>query len=307
MALTPCRPTTNVAARRAVAGRGDRRAAEPLGVRRAPRRGVGGGQDSHRCVKSRPWTTSSCSSPAPPAVAWGSRRRVPGAASWAVRVVAVLRGQPVRAVLENVRAGRNLVQGTAFPANDTYGALFWIDRASGPARRRSPRSSRTSSYAKGDKDEPPVSIRARVSQTPSRLPGRTVVTLDLHAPPACRASSASRWTTSTPRSCATPSPPRGSGTWWWWHLRRRLRRKSLGEANRLQAPTAIADKRRVDHTESAQIVELDRLGRRPQRFDRRRLHHLGRDAGRRGPGAGGARGGVGLRAVTHGLLAGPPA
>ena len=33
-------------------------------------------------------------------------------------------------------------------------------------------------------------------------------------------------------------------------------KKAREWANRLQAPTAIADKRRVDHTESAEIVEL---------------------------------------------------
>ena len=33
-------------------------------------------------------------------------------------------------------------------------------------------------------------------------------------------------------------------------------KKARQSANRLQAPTAIADKRRVDHTESAEVVEL---------------------------------------------------
>ena len=69
-------------------------------------------------------------------------------------------------ILENVR-GRNiyLVQSTAYPANDNFmELLFWID-----AFKRASAASVTAivpyfSYAKGDKkDEPRVSIRARVS------------------------------------------------------------------------------------------------------------------------------------------------
>ena len=78
-------------------------------------------------------------------------------------------------VLENVR-GRDtfLVQGTAFPANDNFmELLFWID-----ALKRASAASVTAvipyfSYAKGDKkDEPRVSIRARVLRGCHRGDGR---------------------------------------------------------------------------------------------------------------------------------------
>jgi ribose-phosphate pyrophosphokinase len=87
--------------------------------------------------------------------------------------------------------------------------LFWID-----ALKRASAASVTAvipyfSYAKGDKkDEPRVSIRARVCADAIEAAGvDRVVTLDLHAPQVqgffrCRS------TTSTPcPSCATPSPP----------------------------------------------------------------------------------------------------
>jgi ribose-phosphate pyrophosphokinase len=79
-------------------------------------------------------------------------------------------------VLENVR-GRDvfLVQGTAFPANDNFmELLFWID-----ALKRASAASVTAvipyfSYAKGDKkDEPRVSIRARVCADAIEAAGAT--------------------------------------------------------------------------------------------------------------------------------------
>ncbi len=112
-------------------------------------------------------------------------------------------------VLENVR-GRDtyLIQGTAFPANDNFvELLFWID-----ALKRASAASVTAvipyfSYAKGDKkDEPRVSIRARVCADAIEAAGvDRVVTLDLHAPQV-QGSSRYRSTTSTRcRSCATRS------------------------------------------------------------------------------------------------------
>jgi ribose-phosphate pyrophosphokinase len=163
-------------------------------------------------------------------------------------------------VLENVR-GRHtfLVQGIAFPANDNLvELLFWID-----ALKRASAASVTAvipyfSYAKGDKkDEPRVSIRARVCADAIEAAGvDRVVTMDLHAPQIqgffkvpvddlyalpvlCDAIAAKGLD-----DLVVVAPDAG------------FAKKARDWANRLQAPTAIADKRRVDHTESAEVVEL---------------------------------------------------
>jgi ribose-phosphate pyrophosphokinase len=163
-------------------------------------------------------------------------------------------------VLQNVR-GRHvfLIQGTAFPANDNFmELLFWID-----ALKRASAASVTAvipyfSYAKGDKkDEPRVSIRARVCADAIEAAGADrVVTLDLHAPqvqgffrvpvddlyamPAlCDAIAAAGLS-----DLVVVAPDAG------------FAKKARAWANRLGAPTAIADKRRVDHSESAEVIEL---------------------------------------------------
>ncbi|MCL4297851.1 MAG: ribose-phosphate pyrophosphokinase [Anaerolineae bacterium] len=89
-------------------------------------------------------------------------------------------------ILENVR-GRQvyLVQSTVFPTNDNFmELLFWID-----AFKRASAAAVTViipyfSYAKGDKkDEPRVSIRARVCADAIEVAGATrVVAMDLHSP-----------------------------------------------------------------------------------------------------------------------------
>ncbi len=163
-------------------------------------------------------------------------------------------------VLENVR-GRDvfLVQGTAFPANDNFmELLFWID-----AFKRASAASVTAvipyfSYAKGDKkDEPRVSIRARVCADAIEAAGADrVVTLDLHAPQVqgfFRIPVDDLY--SLPVLCdaianqgldnlVVVAPDAG------------FAKKAREWANRLHVPTAIADKRRVDHSESAEVVEL---------------------------------------------------
>lgn len=87
--------------------------------------------------------------------------------------------------LENVRGQHiYLVQSTAFPANDHFmELLFWID-----AFKRASAASVTAivpyfSYQKGDKkDEPRVSIRARVCADAMEDAGADrIVTVDLHA------------------------------------------------------------------------------------------------------------------------------
>ena len=163
-------------------------------------------------------------------------------------------------VLDNVR-GRDvfLVQGTAFPANDNFmELLFWID-----ALKRASAASVTAvipyfSYAKGDKkDEPRVSIRARVCADAIEAAGvDRVITLDLHAPqvqgffkvpvddlyalPVLCDVIASK---DLP-DLVVVAPDAG------------FAKKARQWSERLNAPLAIADKRRVDHSESAEVVEL---------------------------------------------------
>jgi ribose-phosphate pyrophosphokinase len=163
-------------------------------------------------------------------------------------------------VLENVR-GRDafLVQGTGFPTNDNFmELLFWID-----ALKRASASSVTAvipyfSYAKGDKkDEPRVSIRARVCADSIEVAGvDRVVTLDLHAPQIvgffkvpvddlyalpvmCEAIAAKALP-----DLVVVSPDAG------------FVKKARQWSERLNAPLAIADKRRTDHSEAAEVLEL---------------------------------------------------
>jgi ribose-phosphate pyrophosphokinase len=163
-------------------------------------------------------------------------------------------------VQENVR-GRDvfIVQSTAFPANDNFmELLFWID-----ALKRASASSVTAvipyfSYAKGDKkDEPRVSIRARVCADAIQAAGADrVVTLDLHAPqvqgfftiplddlyalPVLCDAIASL----TLQNLVVVAPDAG------------FVKKARLWATRLKTPTAIADKRRPDHSEVAEVVDL---------------------------------------------------
>jgi ribose-phosphate pyrophosphokinase len=163
-------------------------------------------------------------------------------------------------VRENVR-GHDvfIVQGTSYPANDNFmELLFWVD-----ALKRASAASVTVimpyfTYAKGDKkDEPRVSIRARVCADAIEAAGADrVVTLDLHAPQVqgffripvddlyalpvlCDAIAAKGL-----EDLVVVAPDAG------------FAKKAREWANRLQTPTAIADKRRVDHTETAEVVEL---------------------------------------------------
>jgi ribose-phosphate pyrophosphokinase len=163
-------------------------------------------------------------------------------------------------VLDNVR-GRDtfLVQGTAFPANDNLvELLFWID-----ALKRASAASVTAiipyfSYAKGDKkDEPRVSIRARVCADAIEAAGADrVVTLDLHAPqlqgffkipvddlyslPVLCDAIASKGL----EDLVVVAPD----AW--------FAKKARAWADRRRAPTAIADRRRGDHTVRGEVVEL---------------------------------------------------
>jgi ribose-phosphate pyrophosphokinase len=164
-------------------------------------------------------------------------------------------------VMENVR-GRHvyLVQGTVFPANDRFmELLFWID-----ALKRASAASVTAvipyfSYAKGDKkDEPRVSIRARVCADAIEAAGADrVVTMDLHAPQVqgffhvpvddlyalpvlCDAIDGAGL-----GSVTVVAPDAG------------FAKKAQRFARRLHdAPTAVANKQRADHSERAEILSV---------------------------------------------------
>ena len=163
-------------------------------------------------------------------------------------------------VLENVR-GRDVfvVQSVSPPANDNFMELFfWID-----ALKRASATSVTAvipyfGYAKGDKkDEPRVSIRARACADALEVVGvDRVVTLDLHAPqvqgffkvpvddlhaaPVLCETVASK----AHDSLVVVAPDAG------------FAKKARAYATRLGVPLAIADKRRVDHSETAEVTEL---------------------------------------------------
>src|SRR5881396_3406302 len=149
-------------------------------------------------------------------------------------------------VLENVR-GRSvyLVQSTVFPTNANFmELLFWIDAFSRASAESVTVVVPYFSYAKGDKkDEPRVSIRARVCADAIEAAGADrVVTLDLHTPQVqgffkvpvddlyalpvlCDAISAKGL-----EDLVVVAPDAG------------VAKKARDWANRLQAPTAIADK-----------------------------------------------------------------
>jgi ribose-phosphate pyrophosphokinase len=159
---------------------------------------------------------------------------------------------------QNVR-GRHVyvVQSTVFPTNDNFmELLFWID-----AFKRASAASVTVlmpyfSYAKADKkDEPRVSIRARVCAQAIEAAGAArVVTMDLHAP-----QIQGFFTLPVDDLYALPllaeaigpaddlvvvSPDVG------------FAKQARKYATRLDAPLAIADKERVDHSEAARVIDL---------------------------------------------------
>jgi ribose-phosphate pyrophosphokinase len=89
-------------------------------------------------------------------------------------------------ILENVRRRDTfIVQTTVFPANDTFmELLFYVDALKRASARSVTAVIPYFSYAKGDKkDEPRVAIRARVCANALEAAGvDRVVTVDLHAP-----------------------------------------------------------------------------------------------------------------------------
>ena len=161
---------------------------------------------------------------------------------------------------ENVR-GRDVfvIQSTIFPANgQLVELLFWLD-----ALKRASAASVTAvipyfNYAKGDKlDEPRTSIRARVCadmiQTAS---ADAAIMLDLHSPqiqgffamPADELHATSVLSDAllelAPSDLIVVSPDSGGV------------KRARDYAARLQAPLAIADKRRTGHDEKAEVLDI---------------------------------------------------
>ncbi len=159
---------------------------------------------------------------------------------------------------QNVR-GRHvyLVQSTVFPANDNFmELLFWVD-----AFRRASAASVSVlmpyfSYAKADKkDEPRVSIRARVCAQAIEAAGADrVITMDLHAPQIqgfftlpvddLYALPVLSEAIGSSGDLVVVSPDAG------------FAKQARKYARRLGAPLAIADKERVDHSETARVIDL---------------------------------------------------
>lgn len=163
-------------------------------------------------------------------------------------------------ILENVR-GRDtyIIQGVSQPVNDNFvELLFWID-----ALKRASAQNVTAvipffSYAKGDKkDEPRVSIRARVCADALEAAGADrVLTMDLHSPqiqgffqvPVDHLY-ARQVICEYVRSLKIPnlvvcSPDTG------------FAKDASKYASLLGTPVVIGNKMRVDHTESARVLEV---------------------------------------------------
>jgi ribose-phosphate pyrophosphokinase len=163
-------------------------------------------------------------------------------------------------VLENVR-GRDvyLVQSLGFPVNDRFvETLFYID-----ALKRASAESVTAvipffSYGKGDKkDEPRVSLRARVCADCLEASGvDRVVTIDLHAP-------------QIQGFFKVPLDHLYALRVFAAHLRKRVARDwvvvapdagAIQIANQyaraLSVPTAVAEKRRRGHSETAKVQRI---------------------------------------------------
>lgn len=180
----------------------------------------------------------------------------PGAA----QVIRFSEGSIFVRIDENVR-GRDvyLVQSTVFPTNDQFvELLFWLD-----ALKRASAATATVvmpyfNYAKGDKkDQPGVSIRARVCADALQMAGADrVITLDLHSPQIQGFFSmpvddltavevlSQEIVTEGLHDLVVVSPDSG------------FVKKARAYARRLSAPLAIADKRRPDHTERAEVLDL---------------------------------------------------
>ncbi len=161
-------------------------------------------------------------------------------------------------ILENVR-GRDtfIVQTTVFPSNDNFmELLFYVD-----ALKRASAKSVTAvipyfSYAKGDKkDEPRVSIRARVCADALEAAGvDRVVTLDLHAPQIQGFFSVPVDNLMALPILADRIMEEGFDEFVVVSADAGFAKEAREYASYLQAPVAIANKMRVNHDDSAEVL-----------------------------------------------------
>jgi len=163
-------------------------------------------------------------------------------------------------ILENVR-GRDtfVVQGVHRPVNDNFvELLFWIDALKRASAQHITAVIPYFGYAKGDKkDEPRVSIRARVCADAIEAAGADrVLTMDLHSPQIqgffsvpvdhlyARAVICEHVRTLQIPDLVVCSPDAG------------FAKSASAFANLLGVPVVIGNKQRIDHSETAEVLEV---------------------------------------------------
>ncbi|WP_166828996.1 ribose-phosphate diphosphokinase [Thalassoroseus pseudoceratinae] len=163
-------------------------------------------------------------------------------------------------ILENVR-GRDVfvIQGVHAPVNDNFmELLFWIDALKRASAHQVTAVIPFFSYAKGDKkDEPRVSIRARVCADALEAAGADrVLTMDLHSPQIQgffrvpvdhlygRHVLCEHIKTQNIPDLVVCSPDTG------------FAKDASSFANLLGTPVVIGTKQRVDHSETARVLEV---------------------------------------------------
>ena len=163
-------------------------------------------------------------------------------------------------ILENVRGKDTyIIQGVSHPVNDNFvELLFWIDALKRASAQHVTAVIPFFSYAKGDKkDEPRVSIRARVCADALEAAGADrVLTMDLHSPQIqgffrvpvdhlyARQVICEHVKTLGIENLVVCSPDTG------------FAKDASKFASLLGTPVVIGNKMRVDHTESARVLEV---------------------------------------------------
>lgn len=161
---------------------------------------------------------------------------------------------------QNVRGKDTfIIQGVHYPVNDNFvELLFWIDALKRASAQQVTAVIPFFSYAKGDKkDEPRVSIRARVCADAIEAAGADrVLTMDLHSPQIqgffripvdhlyARNVICQHVKTLGIPDLVVCSPDTG------------FAKDAAAFANLLGVPVVIGNKQRIDHSESAKVLEV---------------------------------------------------
>ncbi|MEX0702206.1 MAG: ribose-phosphate diphosphokinase [Planctomycetales bacterium] len=161
---------------------------------------------------------------------------------------------------QNVRGKDTfIIQGVHYPVNDNFvELLFWIDALKRASAQQVTAVIPFFSYAKGDKkDEPRVSIRARVCADAIEAAGADrVLTMDLHSPQIqgffgipvdhlyARNVLCQHVKTLDIPDLVVCSPDTG------------FAKDAAAFANLLGVPVVIGNKQRLDHTETAKVLEV---------------------------------------------------